>query len=102
MRPWLLLNCPSVPAPAGAENALCHYVHLRIKVYHEVTCPPEVKCPGGKLLRSKLSPGHFTSKQTVHPSLVPRLSPRANEATESWAGPGNEASPPRTLYFEGK
>ena len=29
--------------------------------------PPEVKCPGGKLLRSKLSPGHFTSKQTVRP-----------------------------------
>ena len=29
--------------------------------------PPEVKCPGGMLLRSKLSPGHFTSKQTVRP-----------------------------------
>ena len=30
----------------------------------------------------------------IRVSLVPRLSPRANEkleATESWAGPGNEA-----------
>ena len=32
--------------------------------------PPEVNCPGDKLLRSKLSPGHFTSKQTVRPVHV--------------------------------
>ena len=41
--------------------------NCQVYVLPRSNLPPEVKCPGGKLLRSKLSPGHFTSKQTVRP-----------------------------------
>ena len=73
--------------------------------------PPEVKSPGGKLLRSKLSPGHFTSKQTVRPGhftskesdpLRSRLSPlQWDILLRSRVSRGQFTSEcPGTTYFE--
>ena len=71
--------------------------------------PPEVKCPGGKLLRSKLSPGHFTSKQTVPPGhftskesdpLRSRLSPLQGDILLRSKVTPFKVECPGTTYFE--
>ena len=59
---------PDLEEKARECLALNHYLsqidnpQVAFSVLSRSNLPPEVKCPGDKLLRSKPPPGHFTSK----------------------------------------